>query len=117
MCATVLARRALERAAREKGTMARVAWIGLGVMGYPMAAHILKAGGHELAVYNRNAAKADLWVKAHGAGRTAPTPVEAAAGADFVFACVGNDDDLRSVTTRPGGAFHAMRAGAVFLAP
>jgi len=59
--------------------MARVAWIGLGVMGYPMAAHILKAGGHELAVYNRNAAKADLWVKAHGAGRTAPTPAEASA--------------------------------------
>jgi len=95
--------------------MARVAWIGLGVMGYPMAAHILKAGGHELAVYNRNAAKADLWVKAHGAGRTAPTPAEAAAGADFVFACVGNDDDLRSVTTGPGGAFHAMRTGAVFI--
>ncbi|HKZ97259.1 MAG TPA: NAD(P)-dependent oxidoreductase [Hyphomicrobiaceae bacterium] len=95
--------------------MARVAWIGLGVMGYPMAAHILKAGGHEFAVYNRNPAKADLWVKAHGAGRTAPTPAEAAAGADFVFACVGNDDDLRSVTTGPGGAFHAMRTGAVFI--
>ena len=95
--------------------MARVAWIGLGVMGYPMAAHILKAGGHELAVYNRNAAKADLWVKAHGAGRTERTPAEAAAGADFVFACVGNDDDLRSVTTGPGGAFHAMRTGAVFI--
>ncbi len=95
--------------------MAKVAWIGLGVMGYPMAGHILKKGGHELTVYNRNAAKADAWVKAYGAGRTASTPAQAAKGADFVFACVGNDDDLRSVTTGKDGAFHAMGAGQVFI--
>jgi 3-hydroxyisobutyrate dehydrogenase-like beta-hydroxyacid dehydrogenase len=95
--------------------MAKVAWIGLGVMGYPMAGHILKKGGHELTVYNRSAAKAAAWVKEHGAGRTAATPAEAAQGADFVFCCVGNDDDLRSVTTAKGGAFESMRPGAVFI--
>jgi 3-hydroxyisobutyrate dehydrogenase len=95
--------------------MAKVAWIGLGVMGYPMAGHILKKGGHELTVYNRNGAKADAWVKEYGAGRTAKTPAEAARGADFVFCCVGNDDDLRSVTTGKGGAFEVMGAGQVFI--
>ncbi len=95
--------------------MAKVAWIGLGVMGYPMAGHILRKGGHDLTVYNRTAAKADAWVKEHGAGRAAPTPAEAARDADFVFACVGNDEDLRSVTTGPDGAFQAMRPGTVFI--
>ncbi len=95
--------------------MAKVAWIGLGVMGYPMAGHVLKKGGHDLVVYNRNAAKAEAWVKEYGAGRTAKTPAEAAAGAEFVFCCVGNDNDLRSVTTAKDGAFHGMSKGAVFI--
>jgi len=95
--------------------MAKIAWIGLGVMGYPMAGHILKKGGHDLVVYNRNAAKADAWVKEHGAGRTAKTPAEAAKGADIVFCCVGNDNDLRSVTTAKDGAFEAMTKGQIFV--
>lgn len=95
--------------------MAKVAWIGLGVMGYPMAGHVLNKGGHELTVYNRSSAKAEAWVKEYGAGKTAATPKEAAAGADYVFCCVGNDDDLRSVTTGPDGAFQAMSNGAVFI--
>jgi 3-hydroxyisobutyrate dehydrogenase-like beta-hydroxyacid dehydrogenase len=95
--------------------MAKVAWIGLGVMGYPMAGHLLKKGGHDLVVYNRSGAKAEAWVKEYGAGRTARTPAEAAAGADFVFSCVGNDDDLRSVTTAKDGAFHGMGKGAIFI--
>ena len=89
--------------------MAKVAWIGLGVMGYPMAGHVAKKGGHDLTVYNRNGAKAAAWVKEHG-GRSAATPAEAARGAEFVFSCVGNDDDLRSVTLGPGGAFEIGRA-------
>lgn len=93
--------------------MAKVAWIGLGVMGYPMAGHIFKKGGHELTVYNRSRAKADAWVVEHGAGRAVATPAEAAKGADFVFCCVGNDDDLRAVTTGKDGAFAAMSKGAV----
>ncbi len=95
--------------------MAKVAWIGLGVMGYPMAGHVLKNGGHELTVYNRTAAKAEQWVAEHGAGRTAATPRDAADGADFIFCCVGNDDDLRSVTTGPDGAFQSIKPGAVFI--
>jgi 3-hydroxyisobutyrate dehydrogenase len=95
--------------------MAKAAWIGLGVMGFPMAGHLLKKGGHDVVVYNRNAAKAEAWVAEHGAGRTAATPAEAAAGADVVFCCVGNDDDLRSVTTGETGAFHAMGADTVFV--
>ena len=94
--------------------MAKVAWIGLGVMGYPMAGHIRKKGGHDLVVYNRNSAKADAWVKEYG-GAAAPTPAEAAKDADFVFCCVGNDDDLRSVTTGKDGAFHSQRKGTVFI--
>ncbi len=94
--------------------MAKVAWIGLGVMGYPMAGHIRKKGGHDLVVYNRNGAKSDAWVKEFG-GRAAPTPAEAAKDADFVFCCVGNDDDLRSVTTGKGGAFETQRKGTVFI--
>jgi 3-hydroxyisobutyrate dehydrogenase len=94
--------------------MARVAWIGLGVMGFPMAGHLLAKGGHDVTVYNRSPAKAQAWVKAHG-GRTAETPAAAALSADFIFCCVGNDDDLRSVTTGENGAFRGMRAGAVFI--
>jgi 3-hydroxyisobutyrate dehydrogenase len=91
----------------------RTAWIGLGVMGYPMAGYLLSRGGHDVVVYNRTTAKSDKWVEQHGGSR-ALTPREAADGADFVFACVGNDDDLRSVTTGPEGAFQSMKQGAVF---
>ena len=94
--------------------MAKVAFIGLGVMGYPMAGHLRKKGGHELTVYNRSAAKADKWAAEHG-GRAAPTPKAAAAGADFVFSCVGNDDDLRSVMLGPDGALAGAKAGAVLI--
>jgi 3-hydroxyisobutyrate dehydrogenase len=94
--------------------MSKVAWIGLGVMGYPMAGHIRSKGGHELTVYNRTASKADEWVAKFG-GKAAATPAEAAQDADFVFACVGNDDDLRAVTTGPDGAFSALKPGAVFI--
>jgi 3-hydroxyisobutyrate dehydrogenase len=93
--------------------MARVAFIGLGVMGYPMAGH-LAAKGHAVTVYNRTASRADAWVKAHGHGRAA-TPAEAARGAEIVFSCVGNDDDLRGVTTGPDGAFEALGRDAVFV--
>jgi 3-hydroxyisobutyrate dehydrogenase len=95
--------------------MAKVAFIGLGVMGYPMAGHLLRKGGHDLVVYNRTAAKAQQWVKEHGAGRAAATPAEAARGADFVFCCVGNDDDLRSVTIARDGAFEGVGKGAIFI--
>ena len=95
--------------------MAKVAFIGLGVMGYPMAGHLAKKGGHELTVYNRNSAKADAWVKEYGTGRTAPTPAAAAEGQDFVFFCVGNDNDLREVTLGAQGAFNTARKGAIFI--
>lgn len=94
--------------------MADVAFIGLGVMGYPMAAHLQNNGGHTVTVYNRTAAKAQKWVEEHGGAR-APTPREAAAGKDFVFSCVGNDDDLRSVTLGEDGAFQSMKEGAIFI--
>jgi 3-hydroxyisobutyrate dehydrogenase len=90
-----------------------VAFLGLGVMGYPMAGHLARAG-HRVTVYNRTAAKAAAWAKEHG-GSAAATPREAAADADFVFACVGNDDDLRSVVLGADGAFGGMKAGAVFV--
>ena len=93
--------------------MARVAFLGLGVMGFPMAGH-LAAAGHEVTVYNRTPAKAADWVARHG-GRSAPTPREAAMGADFVMACVGNDDDLRAVCVGPEGAFAGMAPGAIFV--
>ena len=93
--------------------MAKTAFIGLGVMGYPMAGH-LKKGGHEVTVYNRTSAKAERWAKDHG-GSFAPTPREAAEGADFVFTCVGNDGDLRSVVLGPDGAFAGMARGAIFV--
>jgi 3-hydroxyisobutyrate dehydrogenase-like beta-hydroxyacid dehydrogenase len=89
------------------------AFIGLGVMGAPMAGH-LAAAGHGVTVYNRTAARAQAWVAAHG-GRAKPTPREAAEGADIVFACVGNDNDLRQVTLGDGGAFAGMKQGAVFV--
>jgi 3-hydroxyisobutyrate dehydrogenase len=91
----------------------RVAFLGLGVMGYPMAGHLARAG-HAVTVYNRTAAKAGQWVKEHG-GQSAATPAAAAAGAEVVFACVGNDDDLRSITTGADGAFATMPAGAIFV--
>ncbi len=93
--------------------MAKVSFLGLGVMGYPMAGHLVKAG-HEVCVYNRTAAKAQAWVDAHG-GTMAKTPREAAEGAEFVMACVGNDDDLRSVCLGDDGALGAMEAGSVFV--
>ena len=91
----------------------KVAFLGLGVMGHPMAGH-LKRAGHDVTVYNRSAAKAKAWVDEYG-GRSAPTPREAAAGARIVFACVGNDDDLRSVVLGPDGAFAGMAKGALFV--
>ncbi len=94
--------------------MASVAFLGLGVMGYPMAGHLRNKGGHEVTVYNRTAAKAEQWVAQHG-GKLALTPAEAAEGQDFVFSCVGNDDDLRSVTTGANGAFAAMKKGSIFI--
>ncbi len=94
--------------------MAKVAFLGLGVMGYPMAGHLKNKGGHDVTVYNRTAAKAEQWVKQHG-GRSAKTPKEAAAGQDFVMCCVGNDNDLREVTLGPNGAFAGMQKGAVFV--
>ncbi|MCU9837741.1 NAD(P)-dependent oxidoreductase [Ruegeria sp. WL0004] len=93
--------------------MAKVAFLGLGVMGYPMAGH-LKAAGHEVTVYNRTAAKSEKWVTQHG-GAMAATPREAAEGAEFVMACVGNDDDLRGVCNGPDGALAGMAAGSVFV--
>lgn len=92
----------------------RVAWIGLGVMGYPMAGHLVTRGGLDVTVYNRTASKAARWSEAFK-GPAAPTPAAAAKDADFVFACVGNDDDLRQVTTGPDGAFSTMKKGAVFI--
>ena len=94
----------------------QLAFIGLGVMGFPMAAHLARAG-HRVTVYNRTASKAQAWVDAHG-GAAAATPALAAAaggGADIVFACVGNDDDLRAVTLGADGAFAGMKAGAIFV--
>ncbi|MBX3585924.1 MAG: NAD(P)-dependent oxidoreductase [Ramlibacter sp.] len=90
-----------------------VAFVGLGVMGFPMAGHLAKAG-HSVTVYNRSAAKAEAWVAEFG-GRAAPTPREAAAGADIVFCCVGNDDDLRSVVLGADGALAGMKPGAVLV--
>lgn len=93
--------------------MTKLAFLGLGVMGYPMAGH-LQAAGHEVTVYNRTTAKAEAWAKQHGGGFGA-TPRTAAEGAEFVLACVGNDDDLRSVCLGEDGAFAGMAAGTVFV--
>ncbi|MDH5708076.1 MAG: NAD(P)-dependent oxidoreductase [Hylemonella sp.] len=91
----------------------QVAFLGLGVMGFPMAGHLARAG-HQVTVYNRTPSKAQAWVTEFG-GQAAATPREAAAGADLVFACVGNDDDLRSITCGAEGAFAGMKPGAVFV--
>jgi 3-hydroxyisobutyrate dehydrogenase len=93
--------------------MAKVAFIGLGVMGFPMERH-LKDKGHEVTVYNRTAAKAQDWVKQHG-GRAAATPAEAAKGQDFVMTMVGNDDDVFAVTTGPGGVLETMSKGTILI--
>jgi 3-hydroxyisobutyrate dehydrogenase len=93
--------------------MAKLAFLGLGVMGYPMAGH-LKAGGHDVTVYNRSSDKAAAWVKQHG-GQSADTPAAAAKDADIVFCCVGADKDLYDVTTGENGAFSSMKKGAVFV--
>jgi 3-hydroxyisobutyrate dehydrogenase len=93
-------------------TMAKVAFVGLGIMGYPMAGHLKAKGGHEVTVYNRTAAKADKWVAQHG-GKSAPTPKAAAAGQDLIMACVGNDDDLREVMLGKDGLFEGVRKGAI----
>jgi 3-hydroxyisobutyrate dehydrogenase len=93
--------------------MANLAFLGLGVMGFPMAGHLQKAG-HSVTVYNRSAAKAEAWVAKHG-GKSAPTPAAAAKGADIVLACVGNDDDLRSVVYGDAGAFAGMAKGKIFV--
>lgn len=93
--------------------MAKVAFLGLGVMGAPMARHLTKAG-HEVTVYNRTTAKAEAWVAEHG-GRLALTPAKAAEGCAFVFSCVGADNDLREVTIGLDGAFNSMQTGALFI--
>ena len=93
--------------------MAKVAFLGLGVMGAPMAGHLARKG-HEVTVYNRTGSKAEAWVAQHG-GRSAPTPYEAAQGQEIVFACVGNDLDLRGVTLGDDGAFSGMQKGAIFV--
>jgi len=93
--------------------MAKITFLGLGVMGAPIARHLAKAG-HEVTVYNRTPAKADAWVKEHG-GRSAPTPAAAAEDADAVFSCVGADGDLEAVTLRADGCFRAMKKGALFI--
>ena len=93
--------------------MTKIAFLGLGVMGYPMAGH-LAAAGHEVTVYNRTAAKAAAWTKEHG-GQSGATPAEAAIGAELVMACVGNDDDLRAVCLGDDGAFAGMETGALFV--
>ncbi|MDO8717668.1 MAG: NAD(P)-dependent oxidoreductase [Polaromonas sp.] len=97
----------------EASSPRKVAFLGLGVMGYPMAGHLALAG-HQVTVYNRSAAKAQAWVAEFG-GASAATPKDASAGADIVFSCVGNDDDLRAVTLGADGAFAGMAAGAVFV--
>jgi len=92
--------------------MAKVAFVGLGVMGYPMAAHLKNKGDHDVTVFNRTAAKAQTWVSQYG-GKSAPTPKEAAASQDFVMVCVGNDNDLREVMLGKDGVFAGARKGAV----
>ncbi len=94
--------------------MSKIGWVGLGVMGFPMAGHIATKTGQPLTVYNRTAAKAQTWVQRFG-GSAASTPKAAAEGADIVLACVGNDDDLRQVTIGPEGAFQSMKRGSLFV--
>ena len=94
--------------------MAKISFLGLGVMGYPMAGHLLKKGGHEVTVHNRSPAKAAQWVKEYG-GKSAATPREAAQGRDFVLMCVGNDDDVRSIAYGDNGVLAGLRKGAVLV--
>jgi 3-hydroxyisobutyrate dehydrogenase len=94
--------------------MSKIAWIGLGVMGFPMAGHLKTRGKHDVVVFNRTRSKAEAWVEQFG-GRLAETPAEAAKGAEFVFTCVGNDDDLRAVTLGPDGAFGTLGKGAILV--
>ena len=94
--------------------MAKAAFIGLGVMGYPMAGYLKTKGGHDVTVYNRTTAKAEKWAAEFG-GEFATTPAGAATDADYIFCCVGNDDDLRSVTIGENGAFDAIKPGAIFV--
>jgi 3-hydroxyisobutyrate dehydrogenase len=94
--------------------MAKVAFLGLGVMGYPMAGHLLKKGGHDVTVYNRTAAKAQQWAKEYG-GKHAATPREAAKDCEFVMMCVGNDDDVRSVVYGDNGALAGIKKGAILV--
>ena len=93
--------------------MTKITFLGLGVMGYPMAGHLARAG-HEVTVYNRTAAKAGAWASEHG-GATGATPAEASKGAEMVMACVGNDNDLRSICLGPDGAFASMAEGSIFV--
>ena len=101
------------RGVPDSATMSRIAFLGMGVMGAPMARHLAKAG-HEVVVYNRTAAKALAWVALNG-NQAAPTPGEAAAGAEFVALCVGNDDDVREVVLGPTGALDSMGPGTVLV--
>src|SRR4030095_8487304 len=94
--------------------MAKLAFLGLGVMGYPMAGHLLKKGGHEVTVYNRSAAKAQQWVKEYG-GKSAATPREPAKDCDLVMRCVGNDDDVRSVVYGDNGVLAGIKKGAILV--
>ena len=94
--------------------MAKIAFLGLGVMGFPMAGHLVTKGGHQVTVFNRTPGKANAWVEKFG-GHTAPTPQAAAEGQDFVMACVGNDADLREIAIGVNGAFAAMSPGAIFV--
>ena len=94
--------------------MAKIAFLGLGVMGYPMAGHLLKKGGHDVTVYNRTAAKAQQWAKEYG-GKHAATPRDAGKDCDFVMMCVGNDDDVRSVVYGDNGALAGMKRGAILV--
>src|SRR5882724_4556168 len=94
--------------------MAKVAFLGLGVMGFPMAGHLVVKGGHDVTVFNRTPAKAKAWAEKFG-GKTAATPKAAAEGQDFVMACVGNDNDLRAITLGADGAFAGMKKGATFV--
>jgi 3-hydroxyisobutyrate dehydrogenase-like beta-hydroxyacid dehydrogenase len=94
--------------------MSKIAWIGLGVMGFPMAGHLKTRGKHDVVVFNRTRSKAEAWVEQFG-GRLAETPAEAAKGAEFVFTCVGNDDDLRAVTLGPDGAFGTLGKGGILV--
>jgi 3-hydroxyisobutyrate dehydrogenase len=94
--------------------MAKIAFLGLGVMGYPMAGHLLKKGGHDVTVYNRTPAKAAQWVKEYG-GKSAASPKEAAQDKDFVLMCVGNDDDVRSVANGDNGVLAGLKKGAIFI--